>query len=98
MRAEIAAKYQPAQFLGRIMLGLRQRVGPPAGPGKPQYAYPSLAQRMEAAEILLAKTLPDLKANELTGADGAPLIPKPCLVSDDAFKAGLVALWKAANP
>lgn len=82
-REVIASKYRPAEFLGRIVLGQRQRVGPPAGPGQPQYAYPTLAQRLQAAEILLAKTLPDLKANELTGPGGAALIPeRPALDVD----------------
>ncbi len=32
------------------------------------------AQRVQASETLLRKLLPDLKATEITGADGAPLI------------------------
>jgi hypothetical protein len=68
------------EFLGKILLGQRIRTGPQAGPGKPAYSYPSLEQRLRAAELLLKKVLPDLAANELTAKDGEPLIPNP--VSD----------------
>jgi len=73
--------------------GLKIRTGPPAGPGKPAYTYPSLAQRMEAAIVLLSKVVPDLKSSEVTGKDGADLIPKPAPVRlgerQAAFVAGL---------
>ena len=41
---------------------------------KKTWCYPTLAQRVQASETLLRKLLPDLKATEITGADGAPLI------------------------
>src|SRR5260370_34328008 len=63
----IVTKYQPAEFLGRIILGQRIRTGPQAGPGKPAYSYPSLEQRLHAAELLLKKVLPDLTATESAG-------------------------------
>ena len=37
------------------------------------YAYPSLEQRLRAAELLMKKILPDLTAAEVTGADGGPV-------------------------
>jgi hypothetical protein len=41
------------------------------------WAYPTIEQRIKAGETLLRKLLPDLKATELTGAEGAPLILPP---------------------
>ena len=41
---------------------------------KKSWCYPTLAQRVQAGETLLRKLLPDLKATELSGPDGAPLI------------------------
>ena len=44
------------------------------GDMKKTWCYPTLTQRVQASETLLRKLLPDLKATELTGKDGAPLI------------------------
>ena len=41
------------------------------------YAYPSLEQRLRAAELLMKKILPDLTAAEVTGPDGGPIKTEP---------------------
>jgi hypothetical protein len=92
----IITKYQPVEFLGRVMLGQRIRTGPQAGPGKVAFAYPSLEQRIKAAELLVRKVLPDLSASEVTGKDGEPLVPPSRPIDDGAFRGALVALWREA--
>jgi hypothetical protein len=96
-RELIVSKYQPVEFLGKVMMGQRIRTGPQAGPGKAAFSYPSLEQRIRAAELLTRKVLPDLAANEITGAAGAPLVPESRPVSQEALMAGLVAMWQEAR-
>ena len=40
---------------------------------KRAHVFPSLDQRLRAAETLSRKVLPDLKSQELTGKDGGPM-------------------------
>jgi hypothetical protein len=56
------------------MAGRRMVAAGEPGDMKKTWCYPTLAQRVQASETLLRKLLPDLKATEITGADGAPLI------------------------
>ena len=60
--------------LGRVMNGKRMVAAGEPGDMKKTWVYPTLAQRVQVAETLLKKLLPDLRATELTGKDGAPLI------------------------
>jgi hypothetical protein len=71
--AIIASRGNPVAFLLRIIEGQRIRVGPLAGPAKPQFEYPTLADRIRAAMALAQKILPDMKATELSGPGGAPV-------------------------
>ena len=61
LREQITAA-RPVEFLIKVAEGRRIRIGP-HGPGEPSYAYPSLEQRLLAAELLMKKILPDLTAN-----------------------------------
>src|SRR5262252_8364406 len=72
LRQQITAA-RPVEFLIKVAEGRRVRIGPQAGPGLPTYAYPSLEQRLRAAELLMKKILPDLTAAEVTGPGGGPL-------------------------
>src|SRR5271168_5066546 len=91
LRARIIDKYAPLDFLGKVCLGVKIRCGwPPAGPGA-KFVYPNLRERIEAATILAAKCLPDLRSSEVTGKDGADLIPKPAPVRLDEKQAAFVA-------
>ena len=56
------------------MAGKRMVAAGEHGDKKRTWAYPTLTQRVQAGETLLKKMLPDLKATELSGPDGAPLI------------------------
>ncbi len=56
-----------------VMAGKRMVAAGEPGDMKKTWCYPTLAQRVQASEMLLRKLLPDLKATELTGKDGAPL-------------------------
>ena len=72
LREQITAA-RPVEFLIKVVQGRRIRIGPQGGPGEAAYAYPSLEQRLRAAELLMKKILPDLTAAEVTGADGGPI-------------------------
>ena len=64
----------PIAFLADVMNGKRMVAAGEPGDMKKTWVYPTLAQRVQVAETLLKKLLPDLRATELTGKDGAPLI------------------------
>ncbi len=64
----------PIAFLADVMNGKRMVAAGEPGDMKKTWCYPTLAQRVQASETLLRKLLPDLKATELTGKDGAPLV------------------------
>jgi hypothetical protein len=74
LREKITAA-KPIEFLIKVCEGQRIRVGPQAGPIAGQFVYPSVEQRLRAAELLVKKILPDLTSSEITGANGAPLVP-----------------------
>ena len=61
-------KGKPLELLFKICAGNLIKVGDADGGSKK--VYPSLADRATAARVLLAKVLPDMKATEITGADG----------------------------
>ncbi len=73
-RDRIQELADPIQFLADVMAGKRMVAADEPGDMKKTWCYPTLAQRVQASETLLRKLLPDLKATEITGADGAPLI------------------------
>ncbi len=76
-RDRIQELADPIQFLADVMAGKRMVAAGEPGDMKKTWCYPTLAQRVQAGETLLRKMLPDLKATELTGKDGAPLIEPP---------------------
>ena len=73
-RDRIQELADPIAFLADVMAGKRMVAAGEPGDMKKTWCYPSLTQRIQAGETLLRKLLPDLKATELTGKDGAPLI------------------------
>ncbi len=73
-RDRIQELADPIGFLADVMAGTRMVAAGEPGDRKKTWCYPTLAQRVQASETLLRKLLPDLKATEITGADGAPLI------------------------
>jgi hypothetical protein len=72
LKNEILVKGRPLKLLIDVCRGVKIRVGPQAGPGA-KYEYPDLRQRIDAARVLLAKVLPDMKHTELSGVDGGPI-------------------------
>ena len=68
VRDYIMDKGKPLELLFKICAGNLIKVGDADGGSKK--VYPSLADRATAARVLLAKVLPDMKATEITGADG----------------------------
>ena len=87
----ILKRGRPVELLCDVSRGLKIRVGPQAGPGEPEWAYPDLATRISAARTLLGKIIPDLRAQEITGKDGDALLPTN-LAMDDRELARRVAL------
>jgi hypothetical protein len=73
LRAFIDQRGRPLEFLAAIAAGRKLTAADPADPTKTTRLYPSLEARAAAARSLLNKLLPDLKATELTGADGGPI-------------------------
>ena len=63
----------PLAFLCSVVRGKRIIAAAEPGGNKRTHVFPSLDQRLRAAEILSRKVLPDLKATELTGKDGGPI-------------------------
>jgi len=59
LRQLVLTKGRPIEFLCNVVRGQRVRVGPVAGPGEPEWVYPSFADRLKAAAILAAKVMPD---------------------------------------
>ena len=69
----IMKRGKPLELLCDVVRGKKVRVGPQAGPGEPEYVYPSLQDRLSAARVLIGKIAPDMKATELSGPDGSAI-------------------------
>jgi hypothetical protein len=91
LREKITAA-KPIEFLIKVCEGQRVRVGPQAGPLDAQFVYPSVEQRLRAAELLVKKILPDLTSSEITGANGAPLIPEAAPVDVSVIAESAIVL------
>ncbi len=63
----------PLAFLCGVVRGKRFTAAAEPGDRKRTHVFPTMDQRLRAAEILSRKCLPDLKATELTGKDGGPV-------------------------
>jgi len=66
LRQLVLTNGRPIEFLCSVVRGQRVRVGPVAGPGAPEWVYPSFADRLKAAAILAAKVMPDQAQAQLT--------------------------------
>ncbi len=75
IRGALLDKSDAIDVLADLVAGRQLYAGTSGSVGKPGWRYPTLQQRLQALQILLAKVIPDLKSAELTGADGKPLIP-----------------------
>jgi hypothetical protein len=70
---EAIAEAEPHQFLIRIMEGRKFRRAGTESARKTTDCFPTLAESTAAAELLLRKIAPDLRATELSGPDGQPI-------------------------
>lgn len=75
IRQTILERGKPLELLCDVARVVKIRVGPQAGPGTPEFVYPTLQDRIHAAETLLRKIAPDLKATEISGPEGQPVLP-----------------------
>ncbi len=73
MAKEAIVEAEPHQFLIRVMDGRKFRRAGDDGGRRTTDCYPTLPQSIDAAQLLLRKIAPDLRAQEITGADGGPL-------------------------
>ncbi len=63
----------PIAFLCNVVKGRRFTSAKEPGDAKRVHVFPTMDQRLRAAEILARKVTPDLKSQELTGKDGGPV-------------------------
>ena len=75
-RADSTKVGAPIRVLCQIASGKKMKAA--AEPGSPKQAkiFPTLAERLRAAETLARKIVPDVKAVEVTGAAGGDLVIK----------------------
>ncbi len=71
---QIMREADPIQYLCKVARGDRMEAGDGPDAKKKSWWFPTGDQRLTAMQTLARKVLPDLKATELTGKDGAPLI------------------------
>ncbi len=69
-RVYVIREGAPLQCLCSVVRGKRFTAAAEPGDRKRTHVFPSMDQRLRAAEILSRKVLPDLRATELTGKDG----------------------------
>jgi len=69
----IIKKGAPIDVLCKIAQGQLLSAAVEPGSRKREKVYPTLDQRKEAARILAPMVVPNLKAIEITGADGGPV-------------------------
>lgn len=63
----------PVRVLCQIAAGRKMIAAASPGAKKREVAYPTLDQRLRAAEILAKKVIPDLRSVEASGPDGGPI-------------------------
>ncbi len=71
---EAIVQAEPHSFLIRVMEGRKFKRAGTEGAQRTTACYPTLTESISAAETLLKKIAPDLKSQELSGPDGAPLV------------------------
>ena len=86
---------EPHSFLIRVMEGRKfMRAGENAG-RKTTACFPTLEQSVVAAETLLRKISPDIRATELSGPDGGPIEQRTEIL--EASERVLVAMSAASS-
>ena len=87
---------EPHSFLIRVMEGRKFKRAGTDGARATTECYPTLGQSIGAAETLLRKIAPDMKAQEITGADGERLLPESPRSDLDTARAVAFLLNRAA--
>ncbi len=72
---QIMREADPIQYLCKVARGDRMEAGDGPDAKKKSWWFPTGDQRLTAMQTLARKVLPDLRATELTGRDGEPVIP-----------------------
>jgi hypothetical protein len=97
LREYIHRRGRPLELLNAIASGRKVQAADPENPGAKKSVYPTLPDRIAAARVLLAKVAPDLRATELTGAEGKPLIPEPKAMSNFEIARRLAFILRSAK-
>jgi len=82
---------------GKPILCGTERTAGEVGAGAPVWRYPTMSARLKGVEILLAKCLPDLRAQEITGSEGRDLIPEMPQTFNLAILAAMAAVSSDAE-
>jgi len=95
VKETILKRGRPLELLCDVARGIKIRVGAQAGPEK-TFVYPNLPDRIRAAETLLSKIVPSMKASEISGPEGVPLIPDAPTQNSRQTARAIVALLSGA--
>lgn len=87
---EAIAEAEPHSFLIKVMLGRQFKRAGTEGAKRRVACYPTLGESITAAETLLRKIAPDMKATEISGPEGGPIR------TEDATRLGMVELGRRA--
>ncbi|MEJ6845200.1 hypothetical protein V3589_03115 [Sinorhizobium fredii] len=95
IRSALLGKSEAIETLADICAGRLIRVSGPTG--KQMDVYPSMQERLKAAELVLKKVVPDLQSQsvELTGANGKDLYPSEQQDARQMSRAILAVLGEA---
>ena len=70
----IAKEADPLGLLIKVANGVRFEAAAEPGDAKRTHVFPTLEQRIHAAQTLAKKVIPDMKAVAVTGEDGEPFV------------------------
>lgn len=98
IRDALLGKSGAIDVLADIVAGRQIYAGQSGSVGKAGWRYPTLQQRLQALQILLAKVLPDLKATEISGPEGEALIPDPGEVDKRQLARTILSILSTAVP
>jgi len=98
IRDALLDKSGAIDVLADIVAGRQLYAGQSGSVGKAGWRYPTLQQRLQALQILLAKVIPDLKATEISGPEGEALIPDPGEVDKRKLARAILSILSTAVP
>ena len=98
IRDALLDKSGAISVLADFVAGRQLYAGQSGSVGKAGWRYPTLQQRLQALQILLAKVVPDLKATEISGPESEALIPDPGEVDTGQLARTILSILSTAVP